>query len=49
MTIEISSEELQGFLKTSTLAIAILRNIFHVFSATGTAYTYLEMVYPCTF
>ena len=45
MTIEISSgsyEELQGFLKTSTLVIAILRNIFHLITTTGVTVTYFE-------
>ena len=52
MTIEISSgsyEELQEFLKTSTLTIAILRNIFHLFTTTFATYSFLSANYPCTF
>ena len=52
MTIEVSTggyEELQEFLKTSTLVIAILRNIFHLLTTTGVTYSYLTAKYPCTF
>ena len=50
MTIEISSgsyEELQGFLKTSTLVIAILRNIFHLFTTTAATFFYFSA--ECSF
>ncbi len=52
MIIEVSSgsyEELQEFLKTSTLVISILRSIFHVLTTTGVTYSYLAYKYPCTF
>ena len=52
MIIEVSSrsyEELQEFLKTSTLVIAILRSIFHVLTTTGVTYSYLASKNPCTF
>ena len=43
----VSYEELQGFLKTSTLVIAILRNIFHFFTTAVAAYTYFITKYLC--
>ena len=52
MIIEVSSgsyENLQEFLKTSTLVIAILRSIFHLLTTTGVTYSYLSAKYPCTF
>ena len=50
MKIEISSgiyQELQGFLLQSTLAIAILRNVFHLFTTSVAAYTYFITKYFC--
>ena len=42
-----SYEELQGFLKQSTLAIAIVRNLFHLFTSAVATYTYLSTKYLC--
>ena len=43
----VSYEELQGFLKTSTLVIAILRNIFHLFTTSAATFFYFSA--ECSF
>ena len=44
-----SFEDLQEILKTSTLVIAVLRNVFHLITTAGVTYSYLSAKYPCTF